>query len=215
MAFELSESSLPSPRDDRNIFFMSSTDGGETWTKRLKVNDDNDPNRKPNYDQFLPGISVAPNGRVDLAWYDMRTDGFFNPSGRGDTLRRDQTCWDVFMASSFDGGRTFGKNVRVSDRTMNQNSGFALNLAYDLRPEIAVLATDDTTYVSWPDSRSGTFALPTEDTYLATVTHEQVAKGDDGGLDLTSVFLGSAVGLVLAGLAVFVLSRRRASPATV
>ena len=213
VTFELSESSLPNPRDDRNIFFMSSTDGGETWTKRLKVNDDNDPNRKPNYDQFLPGISVAPNGRVDLAWYDMRTDGFFNPSGRGDTLRRDQTCWDVFMASSVDGGRTFGKNVRVSDRTMNQNSGFALNLLYDLRPEIAVLATDETTYVSWPDSRNGTFALPTEDTYVATVIHEQAAKGDDGGLDLTSVFLGSAVGLLLAGLAVFVVSRRRASPA--
>lgn len=213
VAFELSESSLPNPRDDRNIFFMSSTDGGETWTRRLKVNDDNDPNRKPNYDQFLPGISVAPNGRVDLAWYDMRTDAYYNPNGRGDTLRRDQTCWDVFMASSVDGGRTFGKNVRVSDRTMNQNSGFTLNALYDLRPEISVLATDTMTYVSWPDSRNGTFALPAEDTYIATVTHEQEAADDDGGLDLTSAFLGSAVGLLVAGLAVFAVSRRRAAPA--
>jgi len=211
VAFELSESSLPNPRDNRDIFFMSSTDGGATWSKRLKVNDDNDPNRKPNYDQFLPGISVAPNGRVDLAWYDMRTDGLYNPGGRGDTLRRDQTCWDVFMASSFDGGRTFGKNVRVSDRTMNQNSGFALNPAYDLRPEIGILATDTTSYVTWPDSRNGTFQLPNEDTYVASVIHEQKAAGKDGGLEGTSVFLGLAVGLLVAGLAVFAVSRRRSA----
>ncbi len=208
VAFELSESSLPNPRDDRNIFFMSSTDGGETWSRRLKVNDDNDPNRTPNYDQFIPGISVAANGRIDIAWYDMRTDGWYNPNGRGDTGRRDQTCWDVYMASSFDGGRTFGRNVRVSDRTMNQNSGFALNLAYDLRAPIGVVSTDTATYVTWPDSRNGTFGLPTEDTYIATVTHEQDVE-DDNNLSLVSVLLGLAVGLVVAGLAVFTVSRRR------
>ncbi len=210
VAFELSESSLPNPRDNRDIFVVSSTDGGATWSKRLKVNDDDDPNRKPNYDQFIPGISVAPNGRVDVAWYDMRTDGLYNPSGRGDTLRRDQTCWDVFMASSFDGGRTFGKNVRVSDRSMNQNSGFPLNLATDLRAPIGVVATDATTYVAWPDSRNGTFELPNDDTYMATVIHEQKAAHDDSGLNLTSAFLGLAVGLLVAGTAVFAVSRRRA-----
>lgn len=212
VAFELSESSLPNPRDNRDIFLMASGDGGATWSERLKVNDDDDPNRNPNYDQFIPGVSVAPNGRVDLSWYDMRTDGLYNPNGRGDTRRRDQTCWDVYMASSFDGGRTFGENVRVSDRTMNQNSGFALNAAYDLRAPIGVASTDAMTYVVWPDSRSGTFALPTEDTYIATVTHEQETKAS-AGIDLASVFLGSAVGLLLAGLAVFVVSRRRTSPA--
>ncbi len=214
VAFELSESPLPNPRDDRNIFFMSSGDGGATWSRRLKVNDDNDPNRTPNYDQFIPGISVAPNGRVDIAWYDMRTDGYYNPNGRGDTGRRDQTCWDVYMASSFDGGRTFGENVRVSDRTMNQNSGFALNLAYDLRAPIGVVSTDTASYVTWPDSRNGTFGLPTEDTYIASVIHEQEEDDDDSGLQLTSMTLGLAVGLLLAGLAVFAVSRRRAGPAT-
>lgn len=211
VAFELSESSLPNARDNRDIFLVSSNDGGATWSKRLRVNDDNDPNRKPNYDQFIPGISVAPNGRVDLAWYDMRTDGLFNQNGRGDTGRRDQTCWDVYMASSFDGGRTFAKNVRVSDRTMNQNAGFALNPAYDLRPPIGVVSTDAATYVAWPDSRNGTFALPNEDTYVASVIYEQKVEGKSGGLEGKSVFLGLAVGLLVAGLAVFAVSRRRSS----
>ena len=209
VAFELSESSLPNPRDNRDIFSMTSTDGGATWSKRLKVNDDNDPNRKPNYDQFIAGISVAPNGRVDLAWYDMRTDGFFNPAGRGDTARRDQTCWDVYSASSSDGGRTFGKNVRVSDRTMNQNSGFALNPAYDLRAPIGVASTDAATFVVWPDSRNGSFSLPNEDTYLGKVIHkDQLEEEDDSGIKAGSVFLGGALGLLVAGLAVFAVSRR-------
>ena len=211
VVFELSETGLPTPRDDRNIFVMRSTDAGETWSKRLRINDDNDPNRRPGYDQFFPGISVAPNGRVDVAWYDMRTDAVYNPDGRGDTGRRHQTCWDVFAASSFDGGRTFGKNVRVSDRTMNQNSGFALNLAYDLRAPIGIASYDDVAFVAWPDSRNGTFDLPTEDTYLATLIFEEDTD-DDPTVDAGSLVLGVAVGILVGGTALFLISRRRPTP---
>ncbi len=208
VAFELSESSLPRPRDNRDIFAMTSTDGGATWSKRLRLNDDEDPRRVPNYDQYIAGISVAPNGRVDVAWYDMRTDALYNPDGRGDTERRNQTCWDVYSTSSSNGGKSFGKNLRVSDRTMNQNSGFALNLAYDLRAPIGVASTDETTFVVWPDSRNGTFDLPNEDTYLASVVHA-AAKEDRFGVKPLSVLLGAALGLLLAGLALFAFSRRR------
>lgn len=214
LAFELSQSSLPNPRDNRDIFTMTSIDGGDTWSERLKINDDDDPGRKPNYDQFIAGISVAPNGRVDLAWYDMRTDAYYNPDGRGDTTRADQTCWDVYSASSSDGGKTFSKNVRVSDRTMNQNSGFALNLSYDLRAPIGVASNDTTTFVVWPDSRSGTFSLPTEDTYLATILH-----GDEApplfGIKLPSLLLGAAAAFAVSGLALSIFARRRrAAPAS-
>ncbi|MDQ3502878.1 MAG: glycoside hydrolase, partial [Actinomycetota bacterium] len=202
---------LPNPRDNRDIYTMTSTDGGATWSERLKINDDEkeDPDRQPGYDQFIAGISVAPNGRVDLAWYDMRTDAFFNGDGNGTTNRENQTCWDVFTASSVDGGKTFGENVRVSDRTMNQTSGFALNLAYDLRAPIGVASTDDKTFVVWPDSRNGTFNLPTEDTYLATVLR---ASEDDAAVDTKSLLLGAAAALAVAGLAVLILvavSRRK------
>ncbi len=211
LAFELSQSPLPNPRDNRDIYTMTSTDGGATWSERLKINDDEqeDPDRQPGYDQFIAGISVAPNGRVDLAWYDMRTDAFFNGDGNGTTRRENQTCWDVFTASSVDGGKTFGENVRVSDRTMNQNSGFALNPSYDLRAPIGIASTDDKTFVVWPDSRSGTFALPTEDTYLATVLR---ASKDDAAVDTKSLLLGAAAALAVAGLAVLILvavSRRK------
>lgn len=207
VAFELSRSSLPNPRDNKDIYTMTSTNGGDTWTERMKINDDDNPARNPNYDQFIAGIDVAPNGRVDLAWYDMRSDAMFNGDGNGEGSRRNQTCWDVYSASSSDGGKSFGKNVRVSDRSNNSNSGFALNTQYDLRAPIGVASTDEATFVVWPDSRSGTFELPNEDTYLGTIVH--AAKESRSGIQAGSALLGAAIALLLAGLALFIISRRR------
>ncbi len=139
---------------------MKSTDGGTTWSKRVQLNDDIDPNRRPNYDQFFPGISVAPNGRVDVAWWDFRTDALYNPNGNGNTTRRDQTCFDIYYTSSSDAGATFAKNSRISDRSMNQNEGYAMNLIADLRGPIGVASTNEEAFVTWNDSRNGTVELP-------------------------------------------------------
>jgi len=205
VVFEQSDSAAPNPRDDRNIWFMKSPDGGTTWTRRVMLNDDIDPNRKPNYDQFLPGISIAPNGRVDVAWWDFRTDALYNPGGNGNTTRRDQTCFDIFYTSSSDAGTTWAKNSRISDRSMNQNEGYAMNVISDLRGPIGVASTNEEAFITWNDSRNGTVELPTEDAYLAKVIHEEPAISDgDGGSAIkgSSVLLGLAIGLVVAGLAV-------------
>ncbi|MDQ3640820.1 MAG: glycoside hydrolase [Actinomycetota bacterium] len=204
VVFEQSDTGSPNPRDDRNIWFMRSTDGGETFSRRIQLNDDIDPNRRPNYDQFFPGISIAPNGRIDVAWWDFRTDALYNPGGNGNTTRRDQTCFDIFYTSSSDGGATFARNSRISDRSMNQFEGFAMNPAYDARGPIGVASTDEEAFVTWNDSRNGTFDLPTEDAYFAKVIHEEPTQGGGDGptIKTSSVLLGLAIGLVLAGLAV-------------
>ncbi|HEX2046864.1 MAG TPA: sialidase family protein [Acidimicrobiales bacterium] len=204
VVWEQSDTGPPNPRDDRNIWFMKSEDGGETFTSRVQLNDDRDPNRRPNYDQMFPGISIAPNGRVDIAWWDFRTDALYNPAGNGNTTRRDQTCFDIFYTSSSDGGASWAPNTRISDRSMNQNEGFAMNLAYDLRGPIGVASTDEEAFVTWSDSRNGTFDLPTEDAYFAKVIHEEpeTGGGDGPAIKASSVVLGLTIGLVLAGLAV-------------
>ena len=116
----------------------------------------------------------------------------------------DATCFDVFYTSSSDGGETFARNSRISDRSMNQFTGFAMNPAYDLRGPVGVASTDEEAYVAWSDSRNGTFQLPTEDIYFGTVIHDQRASGGGDGpsIKASSVFLGLAIGLVVAGLAV-------------
>ena len=76
---------------DPDIFLMSSSDGGETWTKPLRVNDDPKGNGK---EQFFTWMAVDPiDGAVNIAFYDRRdTEG----AKTGLTLAR-----------SIDGGKTF------------------------------------------------------------------------------------------------------------
>ena len=202
VVFEHSDSGPPTARDDRNIFFMASNDGGRTFSKRLQLNDDVAPGRTPNYNQLFPGIGVAPNGRVDVAWYDFRTDALYHPEGRGFSSLLGEVCWDVQYTYSNDGGRTWARqNLRVSDRSMNRDEGFSVNPKYAPRGPMGVAATDAAAYIVWPDSRAGNPLVPVQDTYVATVIHE-IETNDDGGVEGSSLALGAVIGIVLSGLLV-------------
>ncbi len=76
---------------DPDIFMMSSKDGGETWSKPLRVNDDGKGNGK---EQFFTWMAVDPvDGAVNIVFYDRRdTEG---------------TKTAVILARSVDGGKTF------------------------------------------------------------------------------------------------------------
>lgn len=82
--------------DEADVYFIKSTDGGATWSTRLRLNDDSTVN-----DQFEPWIAVQPDGTIGVAWYDKRNFPTDN-------------VWDVYMALSTDGGSTFGPNIRVN-----------------------------------------------------------------------------------------------------
>jgi len=76
---------------DRDVFVMSSRDGGETWSAPTRVNDDALKNGKV---QFFTWMSVDPlDGSINTIFYDRRdTEG---------------TSTKVVMARSVDGGRSF------------------------------------------------------------------------------------------------------------
>jgi hypothetical protein len=76
---------------DLDVFVMSSSDGGETWSAPVRVNDDPLKNGKA---QFFTWMAVDPtDGSINTVFYDRRdTEG---------TLTR------LTMARSTDGGRTF------------------------------------------------------------------------------------------------------------
>jgi N-acetylneuraminic acid mutarotase len=88
-------SNPPGP-DQADIYFIRSSDGGVTWSKPLRVNDD-----KTTSDQFFSFITVAPDGTIGISFYDRRNDP--------DNLRIDK-----YLAISRDGGRTFEPNIRLS-----------------------------------------------------------------------------------------------------
>jgi hypothetical protein len=76
---------------DQDVFVTSSSDGGETWSAPVRVNDDAVKNGKA---QFFTWMAVDPvDGSVNTVFYDRRdTEG---------TLTR------LMMARSVDGGRSF------------------------------------------------------------------------------------------------------------
>jgi len=82
--------------DEADIAFGKSTNGGQNWIFSQKINDDASLN-----DQVLPWMKVKPDGTIDIIWYDRRND----PSDLN---------WDVYMATSTDGGSSFLPNVKVS-----------------------------------------------------------------------------------------------------
>jgi hypothetical protein len=135
-----SDSQVRTPRD-YDIFVTSSSLASGPWSTPVKVNDDPPGTGKL---QFWPSLNVAPNGRIDVIWYDYRD----NPNGLG-----------VYYSSSSDGGITWSSNVRVTDLT----TGFTPST--DFAGDYNYLASlNEKSQVAWMDNRNGN-----QEIYTATV----------------------------------------------
>jgi hypothetical protein len=122
--------------DGGDILGIASHDGGATWTQPFRVNDD--PVGKA---QFMPAISVAPNGRVDVSFLDRRDD----PGNRFNV---------EYVASSYDHGATW-VNTRVGEVGFDgtgcyHQAGFTFIGDYQ-----GVASTNATAHPVWADSRNG------------------------------------------------------------
>ena len=136
--------------DDADIFLIKSTDGGNTWSTPLRINND-----ATVTDQILPWIDVKPDGTIDIAWFDRRND----PLG-------DQ-YWDVFIARSTNGGNSFVGNVQVND------TSFLTPLGGTWMGEYLGLVTDSThAYVAWTTSATD----GSGDVYYDTVPNSQIPE---------------------------------------
>lgn len=83
------------------IMYARSDDRGRSFGPSIRVND-----LHPSIEYLDPSIDVDDQGNPYIVWYDPRNSL--------------TTGLDVFMARSFDGGDTFGPNVRVNTDTQNR-----------------------------------------------------------------------------------------------
>lgn len=107
------------------------------WSEPIIVNDDG-----LEGDQFYPSITVSPEGVVIVTWYDKRGD-----------LEGKQTHY--YMAYSFDGGRTFTKNIQVSAAATDFSTIGQQNGNFGIGEYTQVLATSGYAIPVWGDGRSG------------------------------------------------------------
>ncbi len=82
-----------------DIWCRRSTDNGNTWSDRVRINDD--PSGL-NRDQFHPWVTCDEMGVLTATWYDRRDDP-------GNYL------WHIYLSRSEDGGLTWEENVRITD----------------------------------------------------------------------------------------------------
>lgn len=179
-----------------DILLRTSGDAGATWRAPVKVNPD------PAGDgvaKDLPAAGVASNGRIDVLYYDAILDH------RGTTT-------DLFLSSSFDGGRTFPETQRVSSQSSVRQVGPSVSpydsLA-DFGSRIGLISLPAQAVAAWTDTRLGTVDSGRQDVFLAVVP-VPVSSGPSG---LGAVFAvgGALAGLVGIGLLVGT-RRRRGDP---
>jgi hypothetical protein len=212
MAYEQRGAATPStsPPNPSDIVFRASSDGGKTWTKPLNITDDPAEKRA---DQYYAGISVAPNGRIDVAWYDFRNDPFFFPGQEGNMgTAVGQRYWDVYYSYSTDSGATWATNLRVTNPSIDAKHGATFN-NIDTRGPIGIASSDNAAFVGWADSRATVDQNEAEDAYMARVRFIGVpvlgaTSSTSSGSKLSWALAGAGAALALGGILLFLLARR-------
>ena len=176
---------------DEDVFLRRSGDGGDSWSEPIRINDNA---TRDGTGQYLPRVAVAPNGRVDVLFYDRRADP-------GDV----QT--EVFLASSKDGRGSF-TNRRVSSQPFNSAIGptFGPEYGTDFGTRIGLVSTDEGALASWTDTRLGDVNTGRQDVFAAAVT---MSSGALARTVPVLILLAAVAGGALALL----LIRRRSRPA--
>src|SRR6266481_2864366 len=90
-----------------DVMFVRSTDGGRTFSAPRRINDD--PVNHAKWHWF-GALSVAPNGRLDVAWFDTHNAA-------------NNTTSQLFYSYSADGGHTWSRNVAISN-SFNPFAGY-------------------------------------------------------------------------------------------
>ena len=179
-----------------DVWLWSLPAGGSTWEGPTRVNDTAE---RDGTSQYLPKLSVAPNGRVDVLYYDRRDDP-------RDVMN------EVSFQSSADEGDSFSPAIRLSSRQFSSRIGFGSERGMpDLGNRLGLVSDDARAVAVWTDTRAGTVDTNKQDLARATLSFSDPAA-PSGPLREGLRYGGAA--LALAGLALIVLGRRRPSPRT-
>jgi hypothetical protein len=145
---------IQSSAGDEDITLLTSSNGGNTWTAPVRVNDDTLGNSKS---QDMAWSSYNEKGHIVVTWRDRRASvkGFWNAK------------YDFYYATSTDNGVTFSKNQKISSQELPFDSILTQN-GNDMMCNVFV---GDTLYAVWGDTRSGKMNVFFSKTVASTNTN--------------------------------------------
>ncbi|MBI1929148.1 T9SS type A sorting domain-containing protein [Candidatus Poribacteria bacterium] len=121
---------------DGDILFSSASSIAGPWSAPIRINDDPIGNGK---DQFFPWMSIDPDGKIVIVFYDRRDDAT-------------NVKFHLYSVVSTDGGTTW-ENTRISDVASDPaNDGFGGTFIGDYN---GVVALNNQFHPLWTDTRSG------------------------------------------------------------
>jgi hypothetical protein len=144
------EKNLSPAGSDPDIILHKSTDGGNTWSVGIRVNQDILNNGK---DQYMPCIIVDWTGAINVVYYDNRN------------TTADST--QVYVSRSIDGGNTWS-DVQVSDHTFKPIPIAGLAKGYQGDYIGITDGPNGTIWPFWADNISGIYQAWTAKVVFAT-----------------------------------------------
>ena len=176
-----------------DVRLWSLAPGAEQWDGPVRVND------TPQGDdstQYLPKLAVAPDGRVDVVYYDRRDD----PRDRRN---------HVSLQSSSDAGRTFSGRVTLTDESFDSQIGTGSERGLpDIGSRLGLVSRRSAAAVVWTDTRAGTVESNKQDIAFA-----QARVARSGGLSSSArdLLRYGGIALLLAALVLLAVAVRRVS----
>lgn len=167
---------------DWDVFFRRSIDGGRTWGRALRLNDDPVHDGR---DQYLPRIAVSPSGRIDAIFYDRR----------GNT---DNIGTNVFYTWSANAGETFSRNVQINEVTFSSIVGPhylvpSARALIEFGSRLGLVSDDSRALAAWTDTSNTRRGIKAQDIMATEIDFP-------GGSGPSAVIRWVGLGLAVLGV---------------
>ena len=183
---------------DPDVSLWTLEPGASTWEGPQRVNDTR---RRDGTAQYLPKIAVAPDGRLDVLYYDRRAD----PKN---------VMNQVSLQSSFDHGETFTPALRLASQAFDSTIGFGRKEGLpDLGSRLALVSSDRAALGVWTDTRAGTPETQKQDLAQAVISFSDPYRLPDTAETALRYGGIAAVLMGIALLGLMLLRSRRREPA--
>jgi len=152
--------------DSADVMFTRSTDGGQSWSTPVRVNDDSGTGSY----QWFGTMSVAPNGRIDATWLDTRDSP------------QDSLLSALYYSYSLDQGMSWSANQKLSP-SFNSRIGWPQQAK--MGDYVSMTSDNAKANLAWTNTLNGE-----QDVYFSTITPSNtgiaIAHPDGAGIRVSA-----------------------------